>query len=599
MKAFFRNFLASLLAILTSFFLILLISFIIIGGMIASVSSEDQEITKVKDNSILHIELDRPVVENASDNPFENFDFSSFQTTGQIGIKDVLDNIEKAQKDDRIKGIYLDISIVEAGIATVEDIRNKLIEFKKSGKFIIAYSEIYTQKAYYLASVADKVYLNPSGLIEFKGLSAQLMFFKNMLDNIGVEMQIIRGKNNKFKSAVEPFMYDKMSDANREQTRKFLGTIWDHMVENMAKSRGISADYINMIADSILVRDGESAVKYKLADGMKFEDEIIAMLKEKSELDGKKDLRLVDLYKYKKAKVSIIEEDLLDKFKRSKIAIVYAAGEIQSGKSKGDVMGSETIVEALRDARKDTTIKAIVLRVNSPGGSALASDVMWREVILAKKVKPVIVSMGDVAASGGYYISCAADKIYAQPNTITGSIGVFGTLPNLKPLMENKIGITTDTVKTNMHSDLMTVFRALSPEEYDIIQYGVEKVYDDFISKVAEGRNMTKEMVDSIGQGRVWAGSDAIEIGLVDELGGLEAAIKGAAEKASLEKYRVVTLPKKKKLIEQIVADFEMDAKEKIIKSELGAAYPYYMHTQKMMQMKGVQARMPYSLNIY
>lgn len=593
MKAFLRNLLAGILAIFVAFFL-----FLMIGSIMVNASSSDKK-TKLKDNSVLHLELNKPIVEKASDNPFENLNFMDLEGGGQIGLKDLLDDIEKAKTDDRIKGIYLDIMVIQAGIASVEDIRNKLIEFAETDKFIIAYSEVYTQKAYYLASVADKVYVNKAGIVEFKGLSAQLMFFKNMLSNIGVEMQIIRGKNNKFKSAVEPFMYEKMSDANRIQTSMFMNTIWDHMIDGMASARGITADQLNEIADGILVTDAATAVEYKMADGALFEDEVFAELRSELEIEEEDEINFVSQKKYHKAKVKKEGEKASDKLKKEKVAVIYAAGEIRSGKSSNDVMGSETIVEALREARKDSSIKAIVLRVNSPGGSALASDVMWREVILAKEEKPLIVSMGDVAASGGYYISCAADKIYAQPNTITGSIGVFGTLPNMKNLLEEKIGITTDTVNTNKHSDIMTVFRPLSEEEYGIIQKGVEKVYDDFITKVSEGRGMTKEMVDSIGQGRVWAGTDAKDIGLVDEIGGLELAIDAAAKEADLEDFRTVEFPKKKDPWAQFMAEFETSMKDKAIDEELGAAKQYYEHAKRIMGMKGIQARMPFDMVIY
>jgi protease-4 len=598
MKEFFKYFLATIAGL---FVTLILVTLIFVGIIGAALSGGDKKEAKVKDNTVLHIKLDGPIAERGSKNPFEDFDPFNMEATKSMGLNEILENIEKAKEDDRIKGIFLDISIVQGGMATVEEVRNALIDFKESGKFIISYSEIFSQKAYYLASVSDQINVNPAGILEFKGLGTQMMFFKKALEKLEVEMQIIRGTNNKFKSAVEPFMYEKMSPANREQVQKFLDAMWNHMLAGISKERNVSVEELNRIADGMLIRDGDDAVEYKLADKSAYYDEVMAEIRTRLEIEEDKDINMIALSKYSSAKSkNKLDIDIESKFKKDKIAIVYAYGEIQGGKNKKGVMGSESIAEAIKEARKDSTVKAVVLRVNSPGGSALASDVMWREIILTKKVKPVIVSMGDVAASGGYYISCAADKIYAQPNTITGSIGVFGTLPNAKGLFENKLGITMDTVNTNRHSDIMNLMRPLTPEEYSIIQQGVDKIYDDFITKVADGRKMTKEMVDSIGQGRVWAGTDALSIGLVDEIGGVEDAIEYAAELAKLgEDYAIKSLPKQKDPFEEFMLELSGEMEAKIISNKLGDNYRYIQVIEEIVSRKGYMARMPYDVVVY
>jgi len=479
-------------------------------------------------------------------------------------------------------------------MATVEEIRNALLDFKKSKKWIISYAEIYTQKTYYLASVSDKVYLNPAGLMELRGLASQLMFFKNMLENLDIDVQIIR--HGKFKSAVEPFMLEKTSDSNREQMEKLLNTVWGSWLNKVSASRNINIDDINMLADSLKIQEAEDAKKYNFVDDVIYKDQLLSELRKKLDIGNNDEIKFISLGKYTNAKVDDKAEKVISE---NKIAVIYAAGNIVSGKSTKDNMGSETISEAIREARLDEDVKAIVFRVNSPGGSAMASDVMWREVVLAKKAKPVVVSMGDVAASGGYYISCAANKIVASEKTITGSIGVFGVIPNMKGFFNNKLGITFDDVKTNAHGDIMTVFRPLTAEEKDIIQLGVEKIYDDFITKVAEGRNMTKEQIDEIGQGRVWAGNDAKEIGLVDEIGGLNKAIEIAKEMAKLDDYEIENYPKRPDQIEQLIKEFSGDVETSMIKNRLGDNYKFYQKMESVSQQSGIMARMPFDIEVH
>ncbi len=589
MKQFFKTVFASLLGTLLASVIFV---FLIIGmiGAIAAISGSDKEV-EVKENSILVVKFEGPITDRSSKNPFQNLG-AMFSKEQAIGLDDILNNIEKAKEDENIKGIYMEITSVPAGIAMVEEIRTKLLEFKNTGKFILAYSEYYTQGAYYLASVADKIYLNPQGAIDFKGLISDLMFFKNALAKLEVEPKIIR--HGKFKSAIEPFILEKMSDENREQTMTYIGSIWNHMVEGISKSRNISAEELNKIADEMLLQKAEDAVKYKFADQLAYKDEILEILKEKTEAKAVDKINSVSIADYTNAK-----EKKKKDFTKDKIAVIYAVGEIDGGEGDDEKIGSERISKAIREARLDEKVKAIVLRVNSPGGSALASEVMWREVVLAKQAKPVIVSMGNVAASGGYYISCAADTIVAEPNTITGSIGVFGVLFNAQGFMNNKIGITFDTVKTNMHADIGSINRPLMASERDIIQKSVEHVYDVFITRVAEGRNLTKEQVDEIGQGRVWSGVDAKRIGLVDVLGGLETAIEIAAQKAGLENYKLLSLPKQKDPLEELFSKGTSGVEEAMVKHFLGENAKYYMTLDRLKRYSGIQARMPYEVEIH
>jgi len=592
MKQFFKFMFASFLGMVT----FCIFSIILLIIIIASASGNNDKSAFVPKNSVLQITLEYPIKDRTSSNPFQDFDFSSFQIHPQIGLDKILENIKKAKNDDRIKGIYLDLTTINTGIASVEEIRKALEDFKTSKKWIISYAEIYTQKTYYLASVADKIYLNPAGIMELRGISSQLMFFKNMLDKLGVDVQIIR--HGKFKSAVEPFMLDKMSDANRKQMNKLLATTWNSMLEAESKSRNISVKEINLLADSIKIQDAKDALKYGFVDKLMYKDELIDDMHKRLDIKTDEEIKFVSLPKYTNAK---IKGESKEKTKSdNQIAVIYASGDIVSGKSEDGKMGSETISKAIRDARLDEKVKAIVLRVNSPGGSALASDVIWREVVLAKKAKPVIVSMGDVAASGGYYISCAANKIVASEKTITGSIGVFGIIPNAKSFFNNKLGITFDTVKTNTHSDIMTIFRPLTADEKNIIQIGVEKVYDQFITKVADGRGLTKVQVDSIGQGRVWSGKDAIKVGLVDKIGGLTDAIKMASEMAKINDFETVAYPiQKNSAFNDILLNISDDAETKILENKLGVNYKYYQKLEKISTQQGILARMPFEIDIY
>ncbi len=591
MKSFFKYTFASIIGFLIASLVVILIFFGIVGSI---VSSSQDKTTVVKDNSILKISLSDGVVDRVSDNPMDNFNIQAMKSDSKVGLNDILKELNKAAKDDKIKGIYLEINGFPSGMATTEEIRNALIEFKDSSdKFIIAYSDYYTQKSYYLASVADKIYVNPQGLVEWKGIGGEVMFYTEALKKIGIEPIIIR--HGKFKSAVEPFMLNKMSDANREQTITYIGSIWNNVIDGISKKRGVSVENLNMYADSMKIQNASDALDYKLVDGLKYKDEILAELKTLSDTKLDDDLEFITLGSYKNSpKLNV------DKIRaKDKIAIIYGTGEIKMGDGSIKEIGSNGLSKAIRKARLDTTIKAVVLRVNSPGGSALASEVIWREVDLTKKIKPVVVSMGDVAASGGYYIACPADRIFASRNTITGSIGVFGLMFNSEELM-NKIGINVDGVQTNAHSNIGSQYKKMTQEEKDVIQRGVEDIYGVFISHVAKGRGTTPALIDSIGQGRVWSGVNAIEIGLIDEFGGLKDAIKYAAKKAKLDNYRITELPKQKDFMEALLKDFTGGIETKILENNLGLTYKYYYRLNKILQSNGViQARIPYDIEIH
>lgn len=591
MKTFFTSFFGALVGVIISSILIVVIAIASIIGGIGAALSKTETKKEIKDNSVLYLDFKQAINDRTLDNPFSNFSIEGLGEK-QIGLDKIIENIQAAKNDSNIKGIYIHLTSMDAGMAVVEEIRNALLDFKKSNKFIYAYSEMFSQKTYYLASVADKIMLNPQGDFDFKGLSTQIMFFKKALDNLQVDVQIFR--HGKFKSAIEPFMLDKMSESNRLQTEQFLGSIWNNMLTEISKERKISVEELNLIADELKINSPEDALKYKLIDGLTYDDEVKSSIRKKLSIEENDKINFVKIADYEADKTELTT-DLNDK----KIAVIYAVGSIESGEGDDETIGSDRIANAIKEARLDEDVKAIVLRVNSPGGSALASDVMWREVTLAKKVKPFIVSMGDVAASGGYYISCAADKIYAQPNTITGSIGVFGIMPNAQKMLSEKLGITIDTVNTNKHSDMGGIFRGVTENERNKIQNSVENVYDVFTKRVAEGRKMKQSDVDSIGQGRVWSGSDALKIKLVDELGGLDKAIEFAAKKSNTSDYTILQLPKVKNPIEELFNDIEKETEAKVIKNQLGDSYKYLKSLKTIINLKGVQARMPYDLIIY
>ncbi len=587
MKQFFKFTFASMLGFLLAGFLLILIT---IGIIISAVSSGKNETVIVPEKTILMLTLDQPVNDRSSDNPFAHMNFSRPDVSTQLGLNDIISSLKKAKSDSKVKGIYLELGDVPSGQATIEEIRNALIDFKKSGKFIVSYAEVFTQKSYYLASVSDKIYLNPAGDMEFKGMVGQVMFFKGLLDKIDVEAQVIR--HGKFKSAIEPFTLDKMSEPNKVQTLTFISGMWNHLLDGISASRKISVEDLTAIANEYKIQSPQDAVNLKMVDKLLYKDEVLDELKNRVDAKKIKDLKFMKLGKYAKS------TDADKKSSEDKIAVIYATGDIVSGDGDDQTIGSESISKAIRKARLDDKVKAIVLRVNSPGGSALASDIIWREMVLAKKAKPVVVSMGNVAASGGYYIACAADKIFAYPNTITGSIGVFGIIPNMKEMFNKNLGITFDEVKTNPYADYIPVTRPMSDGEKKIITHDIENIYSTFTTHVSEGRKMTVAQIDSIGQGRVWSGVDAKRIGLIDEFGGLTDAMNEAAKLAKLKDYSTMELPEQKDTFEQLMETFSGDKSSISLKNELGAAYPYFSYLSRMSRMQGIQALMPYDFII-
>jgi protease-4 len=585
MKSFFKNVLSTIVGMVLAVFVIVLLFIGIVSVSMSSLNN-DKEVT-VKENSILKINLaELSVVERTSENPFEGLNFSG-DLPKTIELKQVLDNIEKAKTDENIKAIYINTPYVSAGISQIEEIRNKLLEFKQTGKPIIAYSEVYNQAAYYLSSVANKVYLNPEGIVEIKGLSASIMFYKGLLDKLDIDVQIIR--HGKFKGAVEPFILDKMSKENREQIQLLLNSVADNIMDSIANQRGLTLSEIQKHADNLSLENAKSCLNLNYVDALLYQDQLEDTLKA---LAGSEKLSIITLSKYTHVKGNKKE------ISRNKIAIIYATGEINSGKGDEKSIGSISTSAAIKKAREDKNVKAIVLRINSPGGSALASDVIWRETILAKAEKPLVVSMGDLAASGGYYIACAADSIVANPTTLTGSIGVFGMIPNLSKFYKKKLGITIDTVNTGKYAD-MGVNRPLSTFEKNKIQNSVKNIYTTFITHVGEGRNMSTEAVDEIGQGRIWTGYDAKDIGLIDTYGGIEKAIEIAAYLAKVEDYRIISLPKKKNPLEEL--SLKLGGKASIsdlILSKFGFTTQMTKPIEELLKGDRIQARVPFIIEL-
>jgi protease-4 len=584
MKTFFKMLLATVVGTILSLFLIVFF-FIIVG--VAALSSDKTQIISPK--SVLTLDLNCPIEERVQDNPFEKYS-SAFSQVNAVGLNTLLDNIAKAKTDKNIEGIYLNVSHVSAPLATLDEIRNALEDFKTSGKFVYCYAESLSQSSYYLASAASKVFMNPQGMLELRGLSAQVLFFKGLLDKMNIEMQVVR--HGEFKSAVEPFILNKMSEANKLQVETFLGSMWNNVVLNISSSRSCDAEVINEACDNLsLLGNTALAAKLGLVDSLIYKDQFEDLLRTQLQLDSAEKINWVSLKEYKKVSVA-------EKKSKDKIAVIYAVGNIVDGKNGKDQIGAST-AEELAKARKDDEVKAIVFRVNSGGGSALASDLIWREMVLTQKVKPVVVSMGNYAASGGYYISCAADYIVAQPTTITGSIGVFGMFPNVQKMLESKLGITVDRVKTNTSADFYSGNRPLSLHETLQLQTMVDETYSTFMQRVADGRKLRTSFVDSIGQGRVWSGVDALNLGLVDTLGGLDVAIAKAAQLAKLEKYTPVEYPKMKDFFEEFMETFT-DAKisSRLQKSPLYETYLYFQYIESALEIKGVQARMPYLISI-
>ena len=582
---FFKIMFASMLGTLLTIFILMVVSIGIIAGIIAAASTP---VETVSSNTVLQLTLDNTILDREPGMPL----FVDITGPEKInGLTDIIRNIKKAKQDDNIKGIYLDLTDIPAGITTVSEIREALLDFKSSGKFIYAYSNMLSQKAYYLATAADKIYLNPEGAILFKGINSELMFIKGTLEKVGIKVQVIR--HGKFKAATEPFFLDKMSPENRKQITELITDVWDQMLLGISESRGVSKTDLNNLADSLKISSAEDAYQNRLIDSTIYMDQFLTILRSKLGITDKAQIKTITLEKY----MNVPAKDKSGTAK-DKIAVIYAQGNVIDGEGDDQSIGGDRFAKAIRKAREDKKVKAIVLRVNSPGGSALASEIVLREVLLADQEKPVIASFGDVAASGGYYIACGARKILAEPTTLTGSIGVWAAIPNMQGLLTNKLGITFDNAMTNKNSDFISVNKPLPPYQTAVIQKEIENVYDVFVGHVSKGRNMNKAAVDSIGQGRIWSGTDAKAIGLVDEMGGLTKAIEVAADLAGTKDYRAVALPEKKDPFRQIMEDYFGAGVQISIKQELGDDYRYYEFLKEVRGIRGIQARLPFEITI-
>jgi len=590
------QFLKYVLATLVGLIVFSLLSFFIFLGFISIASSGDK--VTVKENSVLKIKLDKPIVERGRENdPLASLTNSLSGTSGSVGLIQIRQAIADAKNDDNIKGIYLepDMSGATAGYPMLEEIRAALADFKKSKKFVVAYSEYYTEKSLFLVSVADQIYLHPEGVVEWNGLNASAIFLKGTLDKLGVKPEIF--KVGDYKSAVEPFLRKDMSDPNREQTLSFLTSVNTHLLQTVGTARGISPATLKNLADSLTIREAADAQQHKLVTSVGYADQVETAIKKLLKLEEKKKIEFITLAKYTKA-------DSRDKSESgssgNRIAVIIASGEINSGDGSDETIGSERIAKALRKAREDDKIKAVVLRINSPGGSSLASDVMWREVILTREKKPVVASMSDYAASGGYYMAMGCDKIFAHPTTLTGSIGVFGLWFNVEALLNDKLGVTVDGVKTNTYADLGLPTHNMSDYERQWFQKRTEKVYEEFTRKAAEGRKMKQDDLKKIASGRVWTGEQAKQNGLVDELGGLEQAIHAAAKLAKLKEddYRLRYLPEQKSFLEELFDNSSESVETRTLQKNLGLLAPYVKDIQKLKSWQGIQTRLPFELDI-
>lgn len=592
MKQFFKFTLASFLGVLFCTIFV----FLVLSGILGSMMTTKESVPEIKDNSVLLIRLDKPIYDR------EVSDISSIagaiggESVGNIGLTEFIYVIQRAKTDSKIKAIMLDLAVLQTGgWATVEEMRQCLADFKTSGKKIYAYGDMMTQSSYYLASVADQIVLNPAGMITLTGLGAEVMYYKDLLDKFDVDVELIRPKNNSYKSAGEKYITNSMSQENREQIKTYMSAIWEGVSANIVKDRKLTKEEFERQVSNLQGCLPQDALKNKLVDKLSFKtnlmDDISKEIVAQNKLKEGTKANFVKYSKYRKSVTDIFNH------KKDNIAIVYAYGDVNQGKGSELSIGSETIVKALQQAAKNKSVKAVVLRVNSPGGDAIASELITNEVIKTKKIKPVIVSMGDVAASAGYEMSSNATKIVALPLTITGSIGVFGVMPNFVRSLKNNLGITFDTVKTHSNSVAMSVTTKPSPEFKMMMQRNVENFYDNFITRVSEGRNKDKAYIDSIARGRVWAGSQAKALGLVDEHGGLKQAIETAARQAGISDYGLIAYPKTKDIATQLLETLSGENEMKTFAKELGKPYSFFLELKSICQMQGVQARMPYLIN--
>ncbi|WP_298533925.1 signal peptide peptidase SppA [uncultured Algibacter sp.] len=585
------SFFKRVLSTVTGIILFCLLCFCGLIFLVFVFGSSSEEVVTVKPNSVLELKLDFPIKDYAGKTEFKQYAF--LNESKKNGLFNIIDAINYAATDDKIKGVSIPNNFINAGISQTKALRDALKKFKTSGKFVVAYADVYTQKDYYLSSVADTIYLNPAGMMEFKGLYTERLYFKDFQEKSGLKMEVVR--LGKYKSAVEPFLNNEMSDNNREQISVYLNSLWSSIKHDISESRKIPVDRLNIIADSLLARNSNLAKTSNLIDKVAFEDQYVDGMKSAVGLKASDNLRRVTIKDYSK----YVANRLKSNISTNKIAVVYAQGNIIYGEGDESNVGQISMNKSLRRARNDKRVKAVVLRINSPGGSALASELIWREIELTKKVKPVIVSMGDLAASGGYYIACNADKIIAEPTTITGSIGVFGMLPNGKELAAN-MGINAEQVVTNTNAVTYSFFEPLNETQRTFIQEGILNIYNLFSTRVSDGRGLTRAQVEDIAQGRVWTGTDAINNGLVDELGGLDLALQRAAEAAEIKDYKIKEFPIFEKDLDKVLEQFGLaKARETIIKEELGEEnYKILKEIKSMTNTKGIQLLFPFSMEI-
>lgn len=584
------RFLGNVLATIVGLFVFIMI-FVFGIIFIGVIFGGDSETVRVEKNSVIELNLENvgPDYTGKFTDPL----ITSFLGQNSVGLTDVINAVAAAKTDDNIKGITIVNNFSALGMAQMKALRDELENFKKSGKFIVSYADGYSQKDYYLNSVSDTIYLNPLGEMDFKGLSSEVMFFKDLQEKTGIKLEVIR--HGKYKSAVEPFIANEMSPANREQITALLNSIWVGTVTDISKSRNISIAQLNTIADGLLARTPEMAKAQKLIDKIGYEDEFHAGIKKALKVKKDEDYKKISIVDYALNKNTTPK----DASTENRIAVIYAQGEIRSGEGDVNYIGEKSMNRALKEARENKNIKAVVLRVDSPGGSALTSELIWREIELTKKVKPVVVSMGNVAASGGYYIACNADKIFAENTTITGSIGVFGMLPNFSTLSE-KIGINTEQVSTHANSAGYSPFVPLTDRYRAFTQESIERIYTTFINRVATGRKMTFEQVDEIAQGRVWTGAEALKIGLVDEIGGMDEALAEASKLAKIKEYRTTNFPEYEKTIFDMFSEMSfISTKEELIVDEIGAEnYKLLQQMKEVSARKGIQTLLPYEIII-
>ena len=586
---FLKNVLSSTLGVLIAAGILFVLFFM----FIALVSAGSDETVKVKNNSVLTVSFKEPLKDYGGKYLFEELDYT-FENYN--GLNHALQAIAHAKTDDNIKGINLRADFMMAGLAQIKALREALIDFKESGKFVYAYADIYGQKEYYLASVADSVFVNPHGELFFRGLASEVLYFKDIQEKSGISMEVVR--HGKYKSAVEPFLSNEMSDANREQISVLLHALWNEMMDDVSRNRGIEKQTLNRIADELGARTPQLAVQSGLVDRSVYHDEYRKSIENVITPDAAQEVHFISIEEYSEYAQSKNKA----KKRASRIAVIYAQGDILYGEGNDQVIGQGIIAKSLQEAREDNKVKAIVLRIDSPGGSALASDIIWREIEVTKKEKPVVVSMGNVAASGGYYLGVGAEKIFAEPTTITGSIGVFSTLPNINGLA-NKLGINAEQVTTHKQSLGYSFFEPMSEAYYAEAKEGIETIYDTFLQRVAEGRNLTVAQVDSMAQGRVWSGVEAMNLGLIDALGGLDDAVEAAAEIAGIEEYGLENYPVYKTSFEEVFENLfgipGIMSKEKMIKEEIGGeAYNLLQRIKNLAGQSGIQARLPYELKI-